>query len=49
MLQTIRNNEISFGKVVAHDQLSHLEINKVNHVAMVITSKTQVSDLYFFF
>ena len=29
LLQTVRNNDISFGKVVAHDQLSHLIINKI--------------------
>ena len=55
MLQTVRNNDISFGKVVAHDQLSHLVINKSNHVAMVTTSKNpkwrpsaQVSDFIYF-
>ena len=35
----VRNNDISFVKTVAHDQLSHLVINKINHVAMVTTSK----------
>ena len=51
MLQTVRNNDISFGKVVAHCQLFHLVINKINHIAMVATSKNpkwrpsaQVSD-----
>ena len=39
MLQTVRSNHISFGKEVAQDQLSHLVINKINHVAMVTTSK----------
>ena len=39
MLQTVRNNGIAFGKVVAYEQLSHLVINKINHVAMIITSK----------
>ena len=29
MLQTVRNHDISFGKVVAHDQLSHLVLNKL--------------------
>ena len=56
MLQTVRNNDVSFGKVVAHDQLSHLVINKINHVAMVTTSNNskwrpsaQVSDFRYFF
>ena len=56
MFQTVRNNDVSFGKVVAHDQLSHLVINKINHVAMVTTSKNpkwwpsaQVSDFIFLF
>ena len=51
MLQTVWNNDISFGKIVAHDQLPHLVINKIDHVAMVTTSKNpkwrpsaQVSD-----
>ena len=51
-----RNNDSSIGKVVAHDQLSHLVINKINHVAMVTTSRipkwrpsAQVSDFIFFF
>ena len=44
------------GKVVAHDQLSHLVINKINHVAMVTTSKNpkwrpsaQFLDFIYFF
>ena len=41
MLQTVRNNDISFGRVVAHEQQSHLVINKINHVAMVTTSKNK--------
>ena len=56
MLQMVMNNDISFGKVVAHDQLYHLVMNKINHVAMVTTSKNpkwrpsaQVSDLKFLF
>ena len=51
-----RNNDISFHKVVAHDQLSYLVINKINHVAMVTTSKNpkwqppaKVSDFRYFF
>ena len=51
MLQAVRNNDILFGKVAAHNQLSHLVINKISHVAMVTTSKNpkwrssaQVSD-----
>ena len=57
-LQTVRNNGILLGKIVAHDQLSrsHLVINKINHVAMVTTSKNpkrrpsaQVSDFIYFF
>ena len=47
MLQMVRNNDISFVKTVAHDQLYHLVINKINHhysdwvfhVAMVTPSK----------
>ena len=36
MLQTvIRNSNISFGKVVTHDQLSNLVVNRINHVAMI--------------
>ena len=35
MLQTVWNNDISFGKVFAHDQLSYLVTNNFNHVAMV--------------
>ena len=36
MLQTvIRNSNISFGKVVSHDQLSNLVVNRINHVAMI--------------
>ena len=38
MLQTVRNNDNSFGREVARDQHSHLVINKINHVAMVTTS-----------
>ena len=56
MLQTVRNNDISFDKVVAHDQLSHLVINKINDVAMATTSKnpkwnplTQTSDFIYIF
>ena len=56
MLQTFRNNDISFGKVVAHNQLSHLVINKIYHVAMVTTSKNpkwrpsaEVSNFIYFF
>ena len=52
----VRNNDISFVKTVAHDQLSHLVINKINHVAMVTTSKNpnwrpsaQVSDFIYIF
>ena len=33
----VMNNDTSFGKVVAHDQLYHLVMNKINHVAMVTT------------
>ena len=40
MLQTVKNNDVLFGKVVAHDQLFHLVILKINHVAMVTISKT---------
>ena len=54
MLQTVMNNDISFGKVVAHDQLSHLLINKNNHVAMATIFKNpkwrasaQVSDFIY--
>ena len=39
VLQAVRNNDISFGKFVAHDQLPHLVINKTNQVAIVTTSK----------
>ena len=39
MLQTVRNNDIFIGKVVAHDQLSHLVINKINLIVMVTASK----------
>ena len=56
MLQTVRNNDISFGKEVARDQHSHLVINKINHVAMVTTSKNpkwrplvHVSEFIYFF
>ena len=48
----VRNYDISFGKVVAPDQLSHLVINKINHAAMATTSNNpslaQVSDFIYF-
>ena len=55
MLQTVWNNDISFGKVFAHDQLSYLVTNNFNLVAMVTSSKNpkwqpsaQVSDFVIF-
>ena len=56
MWQTVWNNDISFGKIFAHDQLSHLVIAKINHVAMVTTFKNskwrpsaQVSDFTYIY